>query len=160
MEYPDEVVRAVAEQALPAWGLDGAALALISRSENVVFRVDAEDGRAFALRVHRPGYHSLAELESEPIWTAALHEAGISAPVAEQTRAGSHYAVVAVPGTEETRHVGLVPWFDGVPLRRHAPADLGRLHKRLGNRVVNILSKQAHAHVVALGNDRSELKPR
>jgi len=41
-----------------------------------VFRVDSEDGRAYALRVHRPGYHTLAELESEPHWTAALNEAG------------------------------------------------------------------------------------
>ncbi|MEN8160550.1 MAG: phosphotransferase [Myxococcota bacterium] len=116
MEYPDAVIRAVAERALPEWGLEEAELELISRSENVVFRVDPGNGRAWALRVHRPGYHTLAELESEPVWTAALNEAGIGAPVAERTRAGEHYAVIGVPGTGETRHVGLVPWFDGVPL--------------------------------------------
>jgi Ser/Thr protein kinase RdoA (MazF antagonist) len=116
MEYPDDVIRAVADRALQEWELGTAKLTLVSRSENVVFRVDAEDGRAYALRVHRPGYHTLAELESEPIWTAALNEAGIGAPVAERTRAGGHYAVVGVPGTEETRHVGLLPWFEGVAL--------------------------------------------
>jgi Ser/Thr protein kinase RdoA (MazF antagonist) len=116
MEHPDEVIRAVAERALPAWGLEGAKLELISRSENVVFRVETENDRAWALRVHRPGYHTLAELESEPIWTAALNAAGIGAPVAEPTRAGAPYAVIDVPGTAETRHVGLVPWFDGLPL--------------------------------------------
>ena len=78
MEHPDEVIRAVAERALPAWGLEGAKLELISRSENVVFRVETENDRAWALRVHRPGYHTLAELESEPIWTAALNAAGVS----------------------------------------------------------------------------------
>jgi len=116
MEYSDDVIRAVAGRALPEWDLRAAKIELVSRSENVVFRVDAEDGRIYALRVHRPGYHTLAELESEPLWTAALNEAGIGAPVAEPTRAGGHYAVVGVPDTEEVRHVGLVPWFEGVPL--------------------------------------------
>jgi Ser/Thr protein kinase RdoA (MazF antagonist) len=129
MEYPDDMVRAVADRALPEWNLRAAKVALVSRSENVVFRVDAEDGRAYALRVHRPGYHTLAELESEPVWTAALNEAGIGAPVAERTRAGGHYAVVGVPGTQEVRHVGLVPWFEGVPLTEmieKAPDDASR----------------------------------
>ena len=116
MEYSDDVIRAVADLALPEWDLRAAKIELVSRSENVVFRVDAEDGRIYALRVHRPGYHTLAELESEPLWTAALNEAGIGAPVAEPTRAGGRYAVVGVPDTEEVRHVGLVPWFEGVPL--------------------------------------------
>lgn len=118
MEYPDDVIRAVADLALPEWGLRGASIELISRSENVVFRVDTKDDRSYGLRVHRPGYHTLAELESEPLWTAALNEAGVGAPVAEPTRAGGHYAVVAVPDTQEVRHVGLVPWFEGVPLNQ------------------------------------------
>ncbi len=116
MEYPDDVIRAVADRALREWDLDTAGIELVSRSENVVFRVDAGDGRAFALRVHRPGYHTLAELESEPMWTAALNQAGIGAPVAERTRTGNHYAAVEVPGTREVRHVGLIPWFAGAPL--------------------------------------------
>ncbi|MCP3984443.1 MAG: phosphotransferase [bacterium] len=116
MEYPDEVIREVADLALVEWDLGVARVELVSRSENVVFRVDTDGGRTFALRVHRSGYHTLAELESEPLWTAALNQAGIGAPVAEPTRTGSHYAVVGVPGTDEVRHVGLVPWFEGVPL--------------------------------------------
>jgi len=75
MEYSDDVIRAVAERALPEWRLGETKTELISRSENVVFRVDTRDGKAYALRVHRPGYHTLAELESEPIWTAAGHKA-------------------------------------------------------------------------------------
>ena len=118
MEYPDDVIRVVADRALPEWKLGDTTLELVSRSENVVFRVDAADGRAFALRVHRPGYHTLAELESEPVWIAALNDAGIGAPVPERTRTGGHYAVVEVPGTQESRHVGLVPWFEGVPLNQ------------------------------------------
>ena len=127
MEYSDDIIRTVAGRALPAWKLGVAKLELVSRSENVVFRVDARDGMAYALRVHRPGYHTLVELESETMWTAALNEAGIGAPVAQQTQSGEHYAVVEVPGTDEVRHVGLIPWFEGVPLNkksRQLPAGL------------------------------------
>ncbi len=149
MEYPDDVIRAVAERALPEWDLEVSGIELVSRSENVVFRVDAEDGRAYALRVHRPGYHTLAELESEPLWTAALNEAGIGAPLAEQTRAGGHYAAIGVPGTQEVRHVGLVPWFDGVPLNERiekAPdgADRNAHFEQLG-RLMAAMHEQAVA---------------
>jgi Ser/Thr protein kinase RdoA (MazF antagonist) len=116
MEYPDDVIRAVADLALPEWDLRVAKIELVSRSENVVFRVDTKDDRTYALRVHRPGYHTLSELESESLWTSALNEAGVGAPVAEPTRARNHYAVVSVPDTQEVRHVGLIPWFAGVPL--------------------------------------------
>ena len=129
MEYPDDVIRALWPTARSRSGTSVRRRSLVSRSENVVFRVDAEDGRTYALRVHRPGYHTLAELESEPVWTAALNEAGIGAPVVERTRAGGHYAVVGVPGTREVRHVGLVPWFEGVPLTEmieNAPDEASR----------------------------------
>ncbi len=116
MEYADDVIRTVADRALREWDLTATKVDLTSRSENVVFRVEAQDGGAYALRVHRPGYHTLAELESEPVWTAALNEAGIGAPVARRTRSGGCYAAVEVPGTREVRHVGLIPWFEGTPL--------------------------------------------
>lgn len=143
MEYPDDIVRAVADRALPEWHVHVSKLELVSRSENVVFRVDATDGQTYALRVHRPGYHTLAELESEPLWTAALNEAGIGAPIAKRTRAGGHYAAVEVPGTREIRHVGLVPWFEGVPLDQmidHATSDADReAHvERLGHLMARV----------------------
>ncbi len=114
-EYADDVMQGVADRALGEWALPGASAELVARSENVVFRVDAGT-RSYVLRIHRPGYHTLAELESEQLWTQALNVAGVHAPVGQPTRDGSHYAVVAVPGTDEVRHVGLSPWFDGIPL--------------------------------------------
>jgi len=115
-EYPDDIIRAVAERALEQWDLGAARLELISRSENVVFRVDSDCGETFVLRVHRPGYHTLVELNSEQAWNAALRLAGISVPHLRRTRAGEYYAIVDVPGTAETRHVSVVDWFEGVTM--------------------------------------------
>jgi Ser/Thr protein kinase RdoA (MazF antagonist) len=115
-EHSDDIMRAVAERALELWSLGSARLELISRSENVVFRVDNARGETFVLRVHRPGYHTLAELNSEQAWNDALRSAGISVPHLRRTRAGEYYAIVEVPGVAETRHVSVVDWFEGVTM--------------------------------------------
>ena len=41
----------MAQQALEAWGLPSATCVLVSTSENIVFRVDSDDGRALVLRL-------------------------------------------------------------------------------------------------------------
>ena len=74
------------------------------------------DGRQFALRIHRPGYHTLPELESELIWTQALNDAGIHVPVGVRTLAGPGYATIPTPDGESSRAVGLVNWLEGVLL--------------------------------------------
>ncbi len=106
-------MRAVAEAALREWALDTASVELISVSENTVFKVTAQSGEVWVLRVHRPGYHTLAELLSEQRWTAALHAAGVSVPIPRHTADGRGYVRVQVPGMSEHRYVGLVTWVDG-----------------------------------------------
>ncbi|HLY78646.1 MAG TPA: hypothetical protein VKQ70_04690, partial [Caulobacteraceae bacterium] len=67
-----------ASQALKAFPIEPTGLELVALSENVTFRVtDRRDGAAYVLRLHRPGYHTLGELNSERIWTRALADAGI-----------------------------------------------------------------------------------
>ena len=133
----EAALTALAGSALRHWGLEGAPLVLHSQSENTVFRVEGADGAAYALRVHRPGYHDLGELESEHVWTSDLAAAGISVPNAVKTLDGRAYATVAFPGSDETRHVGLVEWIDGTPLHellqeRDDDAELARCHAELG----------------------------
>ncbi|HJM76417.1 MAG TPA: phosphotransferase [Dehalococcoidia bacterium] len=109
-------LRDVAERAVTAWPLDVATIELISLSENAVFRIDATDGARYALRIHRPGYNSLPELESELLWTEALREAGIDVSAAVRTDDGRGYVPVSSPGCETPRQVGMVEWLDGVTL--------------------------------------------
>ena len=60
--------------ALPAWGLPPAAdLTLVAVSENATWCArDPAAGRKLILRVHRPGYHTAAEILSELAWITAL----------------------------------------------------------------------------------------
>ena len=133
----EPIWKEVAQEALTEWGVVRAGIELVARGENIVFRVDANDGERYALRIHRPGYHTRVELDSEQIWTAALKESGIEVPVAVETAAGRFYAEIPVPGSNEVRHVGLVKWIDGAVLTtllRDEPErfNLGSTMKQLG----------------------------
>ena len=66
---------------LPRWGFDtGAGVSLLTVSENATYRVDGPDGAAVAVvRVHRPAYHAVEEIESELAWIEALRADGIVA---------------------------------------------------------------------------------
>ena len=56
MGKADFDAKKMAQQALEAWGLQSARLELVQSTENIVFRVDSDDGLALVLRLHRPGY--------------------------------------------------------------------------------------------------------
>ena len=101
-------------RALANWNLRVEQVARVSVSENIVFRVQDCHGKAYVLRLHRPGYHSRAELASERMWTAALAAAGVCVPAAVPTRQGEDFAVVSVVG--EQRYAGLLEWAAGTIL--------------------------------------------
>jgi Ser/Thr protein kinase RdoA (MazF antagonist) len=100
--------------ALDAFPIEPDALELVSLSENVTYRVvDRRDGVAYALRLHRPWYHTIDELISERVWIRALADAGIAVQAPMRTRDGQEYASVTVPGTGERRFAGLARWTTG-----------------------------------------------
>ena len=70
--------------AFPLWPqLLGATGRLINHSENHTFRIDAPGGRTYALRVHRPDYQSVLNIESELAWLDALrHTSDLPVPEA------------------------------------------------------------------------------
>ncbi|MEA3439764.1 MAG: phosphotransferase [Chloroflexota bacterium] len=117
-------LRKLAQAALDDYGLAGARLTFIARSENTTFRVDTPDppkaaddayvaGR-YVLRVHRPAYQTLESLTSEMQWLAALRsEAGLAVPKPVPTVTGEWLAEVAVPGMPGLWTCSLLRWVKG-----------------------------------------------
>jgi Ser/Thr protein kinase RdoA (MazF antagonist) len=116
-------------------------LALVAYSENVTFRVAVRDAPAdYVLRLHRPGYSSLEELESERMWTRALKEAGMDVPGSLETHEGGHYVRVDIPGAGEQRYAGMTTWQEGMPLSDYLQshpdgAERQNLFRRFGEMV-------------------------
>ena len=102
------------ETCLRHWSVTPSSLELVSHSENIVYKVTAEDGTNYALRVHRPGYHTMAVLNSERIWTDALIQFGLRVPRAYPTKTGEYYVSAECGGT--TRQIGLIAWLEGKPM--------------------------------------------
>ncbi len=113
--YDDALLCETAAAALSDWGLSAQELSVFSHSENIVLRAEA-GGDTYALRLHRPGYHTLDELNSEVMWHDMVRAAGLETPIAVPAVNGDYYSQVRMPGSEETRYVGLTRWIDGTVL--------------------------------------------
>jgi Ser/Thr protein kinase RdoA (MazF antagonist) len=105
----------LAQRALERYGLDsGSTVRLLNVSENWTYRIDEPDGgRTFALRVHRPGYHTAAEIESELDWIDALRgDEVVETALVVACPDGSRVTQLATPELGE-RNVVLFDWLTG-----------------------------------------------
>ncbi|MEX2523497.1 MAG: phosphotransferase [Gammaproteobacteria bacterium] len=106
-------LQAMAARALEERGINYRAISLIKYRENAVFRVDTATENILALRIHRPGYHTDAELHSELQWMKALAGAGIDVPEVIATGSNDLFTVVETPGVPEPRQIDLFAWIEG-----------------------------------------------
>ena len=104
-------------QALKSFPVDAEDVKLIAHSENVTFRVSVRDGNTdYVLRLHRPGYNSIEELDSERAWTRALKKAGVLVPISLPTHHGDNFELVDIPNAGKQCYAGMTTWFEGSPL--------------------------------------------
>jgi Ser/Thr protein kinase RdoA (MazF antagonist) len=122
--------------ALPLWDLaPDTRLELLTISENATFRATGTGQGDLVFRVHRPGYHTRAEIASELAWIAALRAEGVvTTPRPVPLKDGSLIADLEDGGT--VRHVVAFEFFPG---REPGEGDalegwfreLGAIHARL-----------------------------
>ena len=114
---------------------------LVNVSENYTYRVDdPASGRSYALRLHRPGYHSPEAIESELMWIDALRADGVvDSVVAVAARDGRRVTQASLPDVEE-RNVVLFEWAPGAPPDPDAPDPLP------GYRTLGRIAARMHAH--------------
>jgi Ser/Thr protein kinase RdoA (MazF antagonist) len=108
-----EEMQALALVALRHWDLAVVDIAPIKVRENAVFRLDLAGGARAVLRVHRCGYHSDAELDSEFVWMRALAAAGVSVPRVIRSRRERDFEVVATNEPDGARQIDVFEWISG-----------------------------------------------
>ena len=73
-----DMLQQIAEKAVKHYALPAdVSVVMINLSENATYRVQAGDGRRWALRVHREGYHSKTAIASELAWLMDLRAQGV-----------------------------------------------------------------------------------
>src|SRR5579875_2181288 len=104
MADPDhDPIAALAHASLERFGLgDDLTVTLVNVSENHTYKVDdPASGRSYALRLHRPGYRTVAEIESEIAWVDALRtDGGVQTPVVIASADGTRVVRSQAPGVQ------------------------------------------------------------
>lgn len=123
------------ETALALWGLPDTDWALAADRENKVFKVVSREA-TYALRLHRKGLRSEAELRSEVDWMAALEASGINVPRPVPARDGS--LLKSVDGL----FIDVLVWLPGEPfgdvLERAEPQAREAAFRRLGAEIARL----------------------
>ena len=108
----------IVRDALTNWNIQPTHVALAAKRENIVYRVTTAHGE-YALRQHRRGYRTDAELISELAWMAALDGAGLTVPAPMPCKDGA--LLTTVQGTQ----FSMLTWLPGRQLGAHGtPLDL------------------------------------
>jgi len=104
-------------------------LTLLNISENATFRVDdPASGTRSVLRVHRPGYHSRAAIDSELAWLGAVRRDGAVRTPAVVPAADGSQIVLARAADGSQRHAVMFGWVSGAePAQDHLVQDFAQL---------------------------------
>ncbi len=108
----------LARSALAIYDLPVAKVSPLRWRNNAVFKVEIDASQhkadAYVLRIHRPGYRSIAETRSELQYLQALRqEAGLAVPEPISTRNGDLVTNVWIEGMKEPLHCSLLTWLKG-----------------------------------------------
>lgn len=105
----------LAEKSAGNYELPGTlSVGMINLSENATYKFEAPDGRRWALRIHRDGYHSKTAIASELAWLMDLSDTGVVVtPRPVKGKDGELIQIVSHPRMPCPRHVVLSEWEAG-----------------------------------------------
>ena len=110
-------LQSIAETSLQSFALPAEAVPrLINLSENATYKIEVPGSRRYwALRVHRVGYHSINEINSELAWIKALRKSNAAVtPVVVAGLDGQDIQTIGHKSLNQPRHVVLFEWENGI----------------------------------------------
>lgn len=117
-------LHALAMAALDHYGLDEPTLQFHAALTNVHYRITTRRRQRFILRLARPGWRTLRDLQSEALWLDALaRDTDVGGPEVIRTRDGRHTLALEIPGVPGVRHVSLMTRVPGRTLGRYLSVD-------------------------------------
>jgi len=110
-----EILLDAANRAVALYDVPEASKATLHNlSENATYRIEAPDGRRWALRIHREGYQSRQAIASELAWAVDLRRSGVvTTPNPLPGRDGNLIQHIAHPQLMGPRNAVLFDWENG-----------------------------------------------
>lgn len=117
-------LRRTALDALAQYPLEVAGVRVLNHGFNTTFRVDASDGRRFALRLNVNSRRTPQNLAAEAAWLAALHaDTDLWVPTPQQTSEGRLTTAVASVDLGRSLPAVLFSWLPGRDLGEEASSE-------------------------------------
>lgn len=106
-------LKSLGRHALTQYGVEPGSMTSLVHAENTTFRVESGN-ETFCLRIHRPGYQTVASTRSELQWLASIrHGTRLQVPDPVVALDGSLVVVATDDGVPEPRHCVLFRWLHG-----------------------------------------------
>ena len=126
----------LADAAVRRYDIEVRSIRMHCFATNLLYRVRADTGERFMLRMAYPGWRTLDNLLAEAAWLDALSdETDVGAPVVVRSSDGSSVIPMSGPGVPDTWHATLMTWVDGRLLAHHLTCSnierMGELFARL-----------------------------
>ena len=113
-------LRKLCIKALDDYPIAVARVRYLTTESTTMFRVDAEDGQKYVIRIYSEADSSLAENKTEMFWLAALArdtDLRVVQPVAR--RDGDYISLVSMEGVPHEKRCALYKWIPGTTLAEH-----------------------------------------
>jgi len=135
-------LESLARAVLPEFGVEADRLRVLNHAFNTTFRVDAQGGEKFALRINVNSRQTPAKLSAEAAWVEALAEVeGVRVPSLVRTLDGRPYAEAPYADSEWRLTAVLYTWLPGSLIGFRAPVER---YRELGE-----MSARIHRHAAA-----------
>lgn len=116
--------RPLAEWALAQYPISISGLTLVSHATNYIYRVTADDGARYALRLVAPYWRTEQDLRAEVMWLDALaRDTDIAVPEIIRTRDGEPIVYLSPGAGRPDRRAILMTWLPGMSLGRRLSND-------------------------------------
>ena len=137
-------------------------------SENVIFKITFKEAFPVVLRIHRPGYHNIEELEGEILWMDEIHrDTDVELPVVYRGRDGRFLQKMTTFSGEEV-YVSVISFLEGSPLGELKDDELikgleslgeitAKLHMQSINRDKSVVIKRFYWDINNLFGDINDL---
>ena len=121
-------------------------------SENFTYRLESEmTGEKYVLRVNRPGYHDLTELESELSWIRAVkRDTDIRTADVLPGKDGKLIQQLALAGSTDKYVCSLFSFVEGIGIRGMSTEELIPYQKQIG-----AITAKLHLHAMSWNADNS-----
>ena len=104
----------LAQLALQQYDIDPVSISLISKSTNLIYRIQTENRERWIIRLAQPGWRTKKDLESGAMWMEAIaRDCEIPVATIKRSKKGEYVATAVSQSVPNPWHIIVMSWLPG-----------------------------------------------